>query len=360
MTDNHSPSNSPFNSSFNSPSDPTVNRPATSDNDLPPTPTVTDEVDEIRSFLGRAGRFVLVGICLYLAVYLGAEWLVYQTAERNRFFTVKTAAMNDYDHVILGASHAAVFDYRDLNTRLEQMTGADILNLATEGSGVLLNRVLLEYFYATGHTSDTVVYVVDSFAFYSPEWNEVRLQDAELYARAPFDPALTRILLGHPAGRPVLLDYLTGFSKINNADRFAPDLFAAEGPRFDRVYRPLAQIDRQRMAFLYPADIDADTLQASPYLAAFTELIDYVQARGDRFIIVRPPVPSRIYQMIPFEPEFDRTLRQVAEQHDVELHDFTAVNNDPGYFYDSDHLNQAGALQFLQRYLGPVLQEEED
>jgi hypothetical protein len=316
------------------------------------------EADEARAFLRRGGWFTLVGFFLYLGVYLGSEWLVYETAQRNRFFTVKAAPQSQYNHVILGASHAAVFDYRDMNARLEELTETQILNLATEGSGVTVNRILLEYFYETGLETDTVVYVVDSFAFYSPDWNEVRLQDAELYARAPFDPTLARILLANPAGRPVLLNYLTGFSKINNGNRLDSDLFEAEGSRFDRSYRPIAQIDRQRLRFLYPDNIDASTLEGSPYLQEFEALAGYVQDRGDRFIIIRPPMPERIYQMIPNEQEFDRIIRQLAQRHGVEVHDFTAVNNAADYFYDSDHLNQIGTLQFFDRHLQSVLTVE--
>jgi hypothetical protein len=322
---------------------------------LPPTHAGKDEANEMRSFLRRAGTFVLVGLILYLGVYLGAEWLVYETAERNRFFTVKTAQQDNYDHVILGASHAAVFDYRDMNTRLEEMTGARILNLASEGSGVTVNRIFLEYFYASGRETDTVVYVVDSFAFYSPQWNEVRLQDTELYTRAPFDPTLARILLTDRAGRPAFLDYVTGFSKINNADRFEPDLFEAEGSRFDRAYRPVPQIDRQRIGFLYPDDIDTATLESSPYFQEFEELIAQVRARGDRFIIVRPPMPDRIYEMLPNEQDFDRVIQAMADRLGAEVQDFISVNNDLEYFYDSDHLNQVGTLQFFEHYLQDIL-----
>jgi len=329
------------------------------DTQTPVTHPITSEAEEVRIFLQRAGWFTLVGFVLYLGVYLGSEWLVYETAQRNRFFAVKTTPQSAYNHVILGASHAAVFDYRDMNTQLEELTGAEILNLATEGSGVTVNRILLEYFYATGLETDNVVYVVDSFAFYSSDWNEVRLQDAELYTRAPFDPALARILLAYPAGRPVILNYVTGFSKINNGDRFEPDLFEAEGSRFDRSYRPIAQIDRQRIRFLYPENIDASTLETSPYLQEFEALINYVQARGDRFIIIRPPMPERIYQMIPFEEEFDLAIRELAQRNGVDVHDFTSVNNAPEYFYDSDHLNQDGTLQFFDRHLQNVLMVEE-
>ena len=164
---------------------------------------------------------------------------------------VRTAPQVEYDHVILGASHAAVFDFDDMNARLEALTGKRILNLSVVGGGIVVNRLVLDYF-LTRHRAATIVYVVDSFAFYSRQWNEERLEDARLFHRAPFDPALARLLAGSGAAWQVTLDYVTGFSKINNADRFAPDV-PAEASRFDRRYRPIDQLDRQRIEYLYPA-----------------------------------------------------------------------------------------------------------
>ena len=151
------------------------------------------------------------------------------------------------------------------------------------------------------------------------------------------------------------LDYMSGFSKVNNPDRFAPDVFEAEASRFDRTYRPIPQIDRQRLRFLYPGEIDETTLLQSPYLAAFEDLIRYVQARGSRFIVVRPPVPERVYSELPGESTFDETIRALVERHGAEFHDFSTVANEPEFFYDTDHLNEAGVLNFFERYFSDVL-----
>lgn len=324
---------------------------------LPPTGPVRDRAEEVRTFVRRAVPFVLLGLTIYLGLYGASEWLVYDRTVRNPFHKVKTAPRTAHDYVILGASHAAVFDYRDMTARLEEMTGAEILNLASVGSGVVPNRLALDYFYAEGHETDAVVYVVDSFAFYSRQWNEGRLEDAELFARAPFDLTLARLLLERPGGRSVVLDYISGFLKINDSDRFQPDLFEAEGSRFERTYRPVPQIDRQRIDFLYPEEVDEAALASSPYLNRFEDLIREVRSRGDRFVIVRPPVPDRIYDMIPAEEAFDATLRRVADRHGAELHDFTSVNDDPELFYDSDHLNREGTLRFFREHLAPLLAE---
>src|SRR5439155_25958637 len=140
--------------------------------------------------------------------------------------------------------------------------------------------------------------------FPSPQWHEGRLQDRRLFVRAPFDPSLVRLLFTTPGARGVAIDYLTGFSKINNPDRFARDVPADEGARFDRRYRPVPQLDEERLAYLYPETIDRGTF--AHYLGQFEALIAGVRARGIGVVVVKPPLPARIYRRLPLESDFDR------------------------------------------------------
>lgn len=307
---------------------------------------------ELRRFFRAAIRFALVGVVLYLAVYAAAERLVYRYAVRNRFFVARTAPAAQYDFVILGASHAGVFDYRDMNRQLEQMSGATIVNLSIVGGGVVPNRLTFDYF-LTRHRTSHLLYVVDSFAFYSPQWNEERLQDRRLFVRAPFDPALARLLFAIPGARGVALDYTLGFSKINNPDRFAPDVPAEEGARFDRRYRPVPQLDEERLEYLYPRTIDPATF--ARYLGQFEALIRDARARGIDVVVVKPPIPARIYRQLPSEAEFDRAIGAVLARHGVTLHDFSAVDNGEALFQDTDHLNRDGVLAFFRDTLAPLL-----
>src|SRR5262249_2984466 len=136
-----------------------------------------------RGALRGALGFVLVGVALYLILYAAAEMLVYGYGQKNRFFMVKTAPLASYDYVVLGASHAMPLDCEDRNAQLEAASGAKIINLSIEGGGILPNRLLLDYFLAR-HATKNVLYIVDSFAFYSAQWNEQRLADAALLQRA--------------------------------------------------------------------------------------------------------------------------------------------------------------------------------
>lgn len=318
---------------------------------VPEAPTRTLEENSIRRFWRNGLAFVLVGILIYLCVYVAADQLVYRTAKRNRFFYVKTAQAAKYDVVILGASHAAVFDYEDMNAQLEQMTGKKIINLSIVGSGVAVNRLLLDYFLAQ-HQTQRVVYFLDTFAFTSKDWNEDRLQDVRLFDRAPFDPLLVQMLWQNPASRSIALDYTLGFSKINNTDRFKPDITDDE-TKFKTTYRPVKQIDTQRINYLYPKPVDQAVFQH--YVTEFEEMLRDLASRHIQVTVIKPPLPQRMYQMLPNEAEFDAAIKPVLDRNSVEFFDYSLVNNDEKFFFNPDHLNRTGVLAFFDNYLKSIL-----
>ncbi len=394
-----------------------------------------------RRFMGHGLLFVLVGLVLYSGVYAWSERLVYEHTELNRLYKIKTAQTSTYDWVILGASHALVMDLRDMNARLEKMTGAKILNLGEMGGGPAISGVLLDYFLA-GHQTRAVVYFVDSFSFYSQDWNEGRLKDVGLYQRAPFDPALVKVLLQNPATRWVGLDYLFGFSKnnfwvterINNSLLFKSDISSfPQAARFTRVNPPLPQFDRTRMNYLYGSiritgthngeanavsltdttknfslgvavgstltnttdgsstTITAITTTTKPndtlvgllaggaendwdvgdaylypgkevnqelfqrYMEGFEDQLSLLKDKGIRVVLIRPPLPDRIYKMIPNEAWFEGVIKGVAEKHGVELYDFTHSVPNEKLYMDEDHLNEAGMMFFSENFLKQVL-----
>ncbi len=318
----------------------------------PGAQTRTFEENSVSRFWRNGLAFVLVGIVIYLAVDVAADNLVYQTAKRNRFFNVKTAPAIRYDDVILGASHAAVFDYEDMNAQLEQMTGKKTINLSIVGGGITVNRLVLDYFLAQ-HKAQRVIYFLDTFALSSRDWNEDRLQDVRLFDRAPFDPLLVQMLWQNPASQPIALDYTMGFSKINNPDRFKADVTDDEATKFKTTYRPVKQIDSQRISYLYPRPVDQAVFQH--YLTEFEDLLRYLKARNIQVTVIKPPLPVRIYQMLPDESTFDAAIKPVLDRNSVEFYDFSLVNNDEKFFFNPDHLNRTGALSFFQNYLSAIL-----
>lgn len=298
--------------------------------------------------------FVLIGLMVYMGLYWAAERLVYQHAERNRFFMIRTAPVHDYDFVFLGASRAMPFGFEGVQEALEAWTGARIINLSMEGAGILPNRLVFDYLRAH-HTTRAVVYFVDSFAFYSTEWNEDRL-DAEMFRRAPFDPALVRTLWAHPWARRHLFLYLSGFPKVNDPRKhWEPDRSEAERLRFDRVYRANPRLDAQRMAYLYPEEVDQALLDR--YMAAFADLARTLTDEGIPLIVIKLPVPQRVHNLLRNEDMFDSRVQQVVDRYGLAYYDFSRVSNDDRYYYDTDHLNREGVMTFSEEYLVPILRQ---
>lgn len=298
-------------------------------------------------------KFILAaGLLIYVSVYVVAEFIVHDSSLKNRLFMINTAPKTEYDYVIVGASHAMPFEFEDMNERLEQLTDTSIINLSIEGGGPVPARFLVDYFLAS-HTTKNVLYMIDSFAFYSDQWNEVRIDDPELIARAPFDLNLLPTLWKYPSTRSLIPGYLTGFYKINNQERFDSDLSDAERSRFTRTYRTNARVDERRMAFLYPESKSDET--TDKYIAELEILAQTLAAQDINLIAIKTPLPQRVLEKLSGEDVFDEKVRGALGRHGFELHDFTMVSNDDAFFYDTDHLNRDGVINFMDVYLGDLL-----
>jgi len=299
--------------------------------------------------------FIAIGLALYAGVYYAAERLMFHTGRSNPFFKIAVTQEATFDWVILGASHAMPLDFGDFNALMQGETGLRILNLASPGTGPLYNRFVLEHF-LRAHRAKNVLYVVDSFAFYSRSWNEERFADAKLLRRTPLEPAIAALFFDYVRHEGVdpraLLDYVAGFSKINNRERFAPDVWEGEA-QFDRVYRPSASAVKKRMAYLYPDKTAAAALDR--YLAALATTVATARQSGANVVIIKMPTPSQYRSQLPEEATFDSALSRLLAAEQVQLHDFSQSIDAPQFYFDSDHLNRDGLGRFFARDLKPVL-----
>jgi hypothetical protein len=299
--------------------------------------------------------FVAIGLALYAAVYYGSERLVERTAHANPFH--KIATRGDADWVILGASHAMVLDFADVNERMERDTGLAIVNLAATGTGPLYNRFVLEE-YLRRHKARNVLYVADAFTFYSRAWNEDRFADAKLIRRTPYEPAVAWRMWRYAREEGIdpraALDYMSGFSKVNNRERLKRDVWEGE-EQFERVYRPSASVAAKRIAYLYPDGTPAAALDR--YLGELADLVAVAQSAGARVVVIKMPLPAQFRAKLPDEDAFDARLAAMLAQRGVALRDFTSTIPDARLFFDSDHLNRTGVEAFFARDLKAVLED---
>ena len=309
----------------------------------------------MKRLANSALTFIAIGLALYAGLFCAAERLMVRTAHSNSFFKIATAQKDPVDWVILGASHAMPLDFGDFNAGMERETGLRILNLAAPGAGPLYNRFVLEHF-LQDHRARNLLYVVDSFAFYSQTWNEERFGDTKLLRRTPFEPAIARRLWDYVWHEGVdaraVLDYISGFSKINNRERLQRDIWEGEA-QFDRVYPPSATAVRKRIAYLYPDQTPAAGL--SQYLASFSSIIALARQQGMRVVVIKMPVPPDYYKQLPGEAQFDEAIARLLAAPDTRFDDLSASISEPPFYFDTDHLNRSGLTEFFARYLKTIL-----
>ena len=307
--------------------------------------------------LGKSAvLFIAIGLAIYGAVYYAAERLMLSTGRSNAFFKIANAREREFDWVILGASHAMPLAFADFNAGMERETGLKILDLAAPGAGPLYNRFVLEHFLRE-HRARNVLYVADSFAFYSRTWNEDRFADAKLLRRTPFESAIASSLCAYARHDGVdpraVLDYVSGFSKINNRERFQRDVWEGE-EQFERVYRPSTTAVAKRIAYLYPNKTSPEA--RARYLEIFASLVDLAQRNGATVIVIKMPVPPPFRDQLPDETAFDEALSRLLTARNVEYRDFSAAVPESRDYFDTDHLNRAGLTEFFARDLRPLLE----
>lgn len=310
--------------------------------------------------LRRVAAAVIGGLVLYVALAAFVESRVHAQGNRNPFFKVSTATVREPHLLVLGASRALPLVYDDMNEVVAGRLGAPVMNLAMQGSGVVPNRLLADYFLRE-HGADNVlgvVYVLDSFAFDSPEWNEQRLVDVAIWQRAPLDPELAATLwtatreMRVPAS--VFWNYVTGFSKLNDpAGWNEPDVWPDEA-KFDATYFPNSLQEQARIAYLYPRG--APSIRPE-YEEQFRSLASELTGRGIPLVVVSPPLRDAFLEAVPGEAEFKARLRALLDELGVPYFDFSSGGYTDEHFLDPDHLNRAGALRFLERDLVPMLAE---
>ena len=312
-----------------------------------------------RATMTRQGRsaiaFIGIGLMIYAGAYFAAERLMYRNGHGNPFFKIATTDVKAFDWVILGASHAMPLGFADFNRVMQGETGLKIINLASPGTGPLYNRFVLEAF-QRDHTAKNLLYVVDSFAFYSRTWNEDRFGDAKLLGATPFDPATAWLLLQYSRHDGIdpraLADYMAGFSKINNRDRFQKDIWEGE-LQFDRVYRQSAAAVKSRIAYLFPDSAQEGRL--ARYMTEFAKLLELAHRKNVRVAVIKMPTPGQFRALLPNEAAFDAAMAVAIENSGVGFSDFSDELDEPRFYFDTDHLNRAGVTELFNRHLREIV-----
>ncbi|SHL57697.1 hypothetical protein SAMN05444414_12062 [Roseovarius marisflavi] len=296
--------------------------------------------------------FTGIFLALYIAAFVFAEHMVARSETQSAFQKLLPAQGEQVDWLVLGASHALPLAYGDVPARLQQDTGQSMMVLAEIGAGPLYSRFVFEQ---ALHDLDVkhLIYVADSFAFGGEEWNEARVADRKLLRQTPLRPSTAQILAGLVADEGVdpraLLDYLTGFSKLNPADRFSQGGWRGAAD-FDRSFRPSRHAVSARIAYLYPKGTpEAKTVEH--YLDSLDGLFDLADAAGVEVLALKLPVPKTFRDSLPGEAAFDAVLRGRLTSRGIVLHDLSEAIVDTAFYFDTDHLNADGVGALYRDHL---------
>ncbi len=303
------------------------------------------------------GLFAAGFLALYAAAAVIAEFRVARAGAEAPFQRLLAARGAAADWVVLGASHALPLDWGEVPRRLEEDTGQRMLILAETGAGPLYMRMVADQ--ALRDVAPArALYVLDDFAFFDRRWNAGRIEDRALLRLTPLRASTVALLAGAVRAEGVdpraLLDYLTGFSKLNPPERFPAQGWEGEAA-FDRVHRPSRHAVRARMEFLYPDG--AELAQARPALEDFARLLDRLGSAGTRVVVLRLPVPEAFRAAAPRPPAFEAALSRTLDAAGVPLVDLSAVLDAPEFYFDTDHLNRAGVEALYDRHLRELLSD---
>lgn len=307
----------------------------------------------------RIAMFLAVFALLYIAAATFAEFAVGREGRETAFQTLLDLRGERVDWVVLGASHALPLAFGDVPSRLKAETGQSMAVLAETGAGPLYNRFVFRQA-QRDIAPRRLLYAVDSFAFASPDWNEARITDRKLLRKTPLRLSTAGLMAGitlrrgtDPAG---LADYLTAFSKLNPPDRFAQAGWRGAAD-FDRKVRLSRHAVQGRIGYLYPEP--TDPALRDRYLDILAALFDEAQAEGMEVMAVKLPLPDAFRNALPDEAGFDAALRARLDPRGIPYHDLSAALADPGYFFDTDHLNRDGVEALYDRHLAPLLKAED-
>lgn len=303
-----------------------------------------------------SAAFLGIFLVLYAGAVAFAELVLVRGGTDTAFQRLLAARGEQVDWIVLGASHALPLQFGGVPARLENDTGRSMVVLAEIGAGPLYNLFLFNQAVRdldAGH----LLYIVDSFTFGATDWNQDRVAERKLLGQTPLRLSTAAILAGLVMEKGVdpraLLDYLTGFSKLNPVERF-PQAGWRGAADFDRTVRLSRHAVSSRLSYLYP-DGAPKTETTARYLDTLEDIIGRARTNGIDVTVVKLPLPKAMREGLPGEAAFDRALAERLAPEGIPYHDLSAAMDGPQFFFDTDHLNRQGVDLLYRDYLRAIL-----
>lgn len=303
----------------------------------------------MKKFWIRVLFFVAINAFIALAILLYSQRDCGYNNINSESFLFIIQADRYYDLLMLGASHGRVFSARNNHTAVEHALKKNFLNLSKTASGLLPEKLYLDYFYKKGNKAKQLIYILDPFVFYSDRWNERSyfLEDE------PFKIDFFILAVRNALKKEVLLNYFRA--------KFTP--FWVIGRKYQKVEpetEPLVDVDseavKKRINILYPAGNDQRSFSIrSRYFEILGSIITQAKQNGTAVTLIFPPT---LLGDLPGRDEVKRQILDVlGKKYVFDFYDFSDVIKEPKYFMDHDHLNRNGVLFFTENFLKPILKD---
>ncbi|WP_137701212.1 SGNH/GDSL hydrolase family protein [Marimonas lutisalis] len=299
--------------------------------------------------------FIALVLMLYAAAATLADRWIARTPGSRPFQILLARQGQTVDWLVIGSSHAMPLEFGGIPARLGAETGQSMMVLAETGAGPLYALFVARQAHAD-LTARRVLYILDDFAFYAPDWNEDRIADRTLLRHTPTRlstaSGLWQMVRRESVPVTALADYLTAFSKLNPPERFPQPGWEGRAA-FDKGFRPSRHAIQSRAEYLFPDGTDMAT--ANRYLGTLEKLIAETHAAGSEIEILRLPVAGPFRDALPDLNAFDARLGQMLQRLNVPLHDLRAELPGPEFYFDPDHLNRQGMETLYESHLQSIL-----
>lgn len=295
--------------------------------------------------------FFLQFTCFWLLFLLLGYFFVFATEHFTTSYTrddahanlVYIAKQKTYDVVFLGSSHAiTVFGNKKTYKDTSAILHKKYLTLANAGSGVLPQKIYLDYFFAEKNKTTYVVYLLDPWALYYRQWNEENYFVAEEAFRIRF----LSLLLTHPFDRQVPIEYIRNkFTYL----RFIPEQKIKQKILSKKDITP--DLIAKTLHHYYPRHPEEKNFQH--YSVILEDMIKLAKKNNSQVIFIIPP--TLLAKNLPGIEEEKKLLNKLQHKYDVHFYDYSSAITDPSLYLDMDHLNRQGADLFTEKFVKPIL-----
>lgn len=286
-------------------------------------------------------QFIPVGILLSYLQYCDSKLHYSQGKTESALLCIPSSA--HVDLLFMGSSHARMFSRNSNHNMVEKTLKKNIVNIGISAAGLIPEELFLKYFYAKKNSVPIIVYFIDPFVFSTRKWN----QDLYFLTGEPFRFDFLFQLLFTDINLDVKYNYIKS--------KFSKDWRNKNASVLPNTTDSLKETDtsnvRQRIASIFPDGHKKGTFLE--YKKTLIHILEMAKKNNARVIFIIPP---SLLGKFPLTDELMGMKQELKERFNSDLYNYSETIESPQYYYNHDHLNNAGVEMFTKKYLLPLIQ----